>query len=157
MDATDRDEDVLVEADRALRSLVSAVGRGELDLREFDNRSAAVARATTVAQVRAALPGSRAGAELATPQAPATEPSPSNVPAVCVGSASVPGWRQWATAGAINLLVWVVIAVAAGPVYFWPMWVIGPWGLVLAVRGLHRSVTDADPPATGRHPIGLTG
>ena len=43
-------------------------------------------------------------------------------------------WVTWATVVSINVLIWFIIAVASdekGPP-FWPIWVAGPWGLVLA-------------------------
>lgn len=43
------------------------------------------------------------------------------------------GWWMWGTAVAINLVIWFIIAVAQGqdPV-FWPAFVAGPWGVLLA-------------------------
>ena len=35
----------------------------------------------------------------------------------------------------LNLVIWGIISVAtASMIYFWPIWVIGPWGLVLLGR-----------------------
>ncbi len=36
-------------------------------------------------------------------------------------------WASWFTTGLICTVVWV----AAGGGYFWPVWVIGPWGAAL--------------------------
>jgi hypothetical protein len=34
----------------------------------------------------------------------------------------------------VNLVVWTLLAVAGPDIpYFWPMWVAGPWGALLAV------------------------
>jgi len=41
------------------------------------------------------------------------------------------GWWVWGTAVSINLLIWFIISIAGGLQYFWPIWVAGPWGLVL--------------------------
>jgi hypothetical protein len=44
-------------------------------------------------------------------------------------------WSIWASVGAINVLVWVLLSLATTSlVYPWPIWVIGPWGLVLLTR-----------------------
>ncbi len=44
-------------------------------------------------------------------------------------------WIQWAVTAVICLLVWVVTSLAQGqPMGVWPIWVIGPWGVVLLVR-----------------------
>lgn len=46
-------------------------------------------------------------------------------------------WVTWATVVSINLVIWGIIALTAlSPnvevPYFWPIWVAGPWGVVLA-------------------------
>jgi hypothetical protein len=48
---------------------------------------------------------------------------------------------------AINVFL-VVVWLATGRGYFWPGWVIGGWGVLLALHGwdlyLRRPITDAD-------------
>jgi hypothetical protein len=63
-----------------------------------------------------------------------------------------PGWSPggygspvlaWAAASAINLVIWAVVSIAAlSLVYPWWIWVAGPWGVMLLVRGVseRRSV-----------------
>jgi hypothetical protein len=34
------------------------------------------------------------------------------------------------------MIWWLVTLTSNGPVYFWPMWVAGPWAAVLLVRSL---------------------
>jgi hypothetical protein len=46
------------------------------------------------------------------------------------------GWWMWGTAVGVNLLIWFIVAVVAGPPYFWPIWVAGPWGIVLLASEL---------------------
>lgn len=46
-------------------------------------------------------------------------------------------WVTWATVVSINVLIWLIISVTAFTdndqmAYFWPIWVAGPWGVVLA-------------------------
>ena len=46
-------------------------------------------------------------------------------------------WRAWTTTALIVLTVWMVTSFASSePIYFWPMWVIGPWGAVLLAQTL---------------------
>lgn len=46
-------------------------------------------------------------------------------------------WGAWLTAVLVNLAIWGAVSVSNGdPVYFWPMWVAGPWGAVLLARTL---------------------
>ena len=48
-------------------------------------------------------------------------------------------WAAWAVAVAVTMVIWVLVSVSAGEaVYFWPMWVAGPWGAVLAVTTVLR-------------------
>jgi hypothetical protein len=43
-------------------------------------------------------------------------------------------WWAWSGAVAINLVIWVLVAITGPEVpHFWPMWVAGPWGALLAV------------------------
>lgn len=39
-------------------------------------------------------------------------------------------WLPWAGVSALVLMIWFITAVAGGGSYFWPIWVIGPWGVV---------------------------
>ncbi len=49
------------------------------------------------------------------------------------------GWYAWATVVGINVMIWLLVTIGAGdPVYFWPAWVAGPWGIVLLVGTLSR-------------------
>jgi hypothetical protein len=46
-------------------------------------------------------------------------------------------WWVWATVVSINLMIWLLVSIgSSGPVYFWPIWVAGPWGAVLLVTTL---------------------
>lgn len=41
-------------------------------------------------------------------------------------------WSAWVAAVSINIVIWVLVSISAGElIYFWPMWVAGPWGAVL--------------------------
>lgn len=52
----------------------------------------------------------------------------------------------WALTAVIVLTVWAAVALGGGGGYFWPIWVIGPWGAVLALGTL-----------TGRSVLGPCG
>jgi hypothetical protein len=46
-------------------------------------------------------------------------------------------WRAWLSTALIVLTVWLATSIAAGQlIYFWPVWVIGPWGAVLLAQTL---------------------
>ena len=57
-------------------------------------------------------------------------------------------WRSWASTAAIVLVIWAVTSLVSGELrYFWPVWVIGPWGAVLLIRSLGRRGGDDGPQA----------
>ncbi len=41
------------------------------------------------------------------------------------------GWWIWGTVVAVNVLIWFLVSVTAGLQPFWPIWVAGPWGVVM--------------------------
>ena len=43
-------------------------------------------------------------------------------------------WAAWRRTAVIVLAIWAISSLAAGPHYFWPIWVIGPWGAVLLAQ-----------------------
>ncbi|TYB58130.1 DUF1707 domain-containing protein [Nonomuraea sp. PA05] len=43
-------------------------------------------------------------------------------------------WSAWAAASGINWVIWLIVSVTAGDlIYPWPLWVMGPWGVILLV------------------------
>lgn len=124
------------DRERVAERLARAHGEGRLGLTEFDDR------------VRAAH-GARTRADLAplTVDLPEPDPRPAVAAAQPAGGGRVAtGPRRralaaatavWAAVSAVNLAIWAVVALAAdGPVYPWWIWVAGPWGVALAMRGL---------------------
>ena len=44
-------------------------------------------------------------------------------------------WRSWASTAAIVVAIWAITSLATWQfLYFWPIWVIGPWGAVLLIQ-----------------------
>jgi len=53
-------------------------------------------------------------------------------------------WRSWASTALIVLSIWAVTSLVSWDLhYFWPIWVIGPWGAILLAQtvtsGGHRT------------------
>lgn len=122
------------ERDQAISALSEHYSLGRLDLDELNHRADLVFQAKTQADVVAVL------ADL-----PATQlPTPRTVQAGKAPPASVPTpsaarWRAWALTAVICLTVWLIASISQGaPDYFWPFWVIVPWGAALATRTLGR-------------------
>ena len=55
-------------------------------------------------------------------------------------------WWFYGIAVAINLMVWLLVLIGSGDAqYFWPVWVAGPWGVLLG--GLEMAYRSGDTPA----------
>jgi hypothetical protein len=125
------------EREQVAQRLHVHVGSGRLDLAEFEQRIDAAYRARTrgeLAAVVADLP------EQPRPPRAAARPARSRVMAAA--------WAPWLLAGTISMVVWSVTSIAAGALlYFWPIWVIGPWGAVLLMGTL---AATAAVPACGQ-------
>ena len=73
---------------------------------------------------------------------PAEQPAP--VPASMTGCGAGWGqdvdadsWRSWLTTALVVIGIWATISLANWELlYFWPVWVIGPWGAVLLAQTL---------------------
>ena len=139
------------DADRqaAAERLRAAHDEGRLDLYEYDNRLVKAYSSVTYADLDrlfADLPvGGSAAVVPATAAPPARVARPEREPdGLAVGFARLPIalkilWTLWATAMAINLIVWTLVGVSGGEMtYFWPAWLLVP-GVALA--GVTAAVT----------------
>lgn len=49
-------------------------------------------------------------------------------------------WGAWAMASGINWVIWLIVSLSSdGAVYPWPLWVMGPWGVILLVSTIFGS------------------
>ena len=137
------------DADRAAvaTQLGEQMSAGRLTVAEYDERLARAYAARTYGELEeltADLPR------------PAAQP-PAGAPAAhgAVHGTSVCGWsggpsreaawRNWAVVAVIVLSVWTATVIGSGELrYFWPFWVIGPWGAVLLAQTLTRGRGDDD-------------
>lgn len=119
------------ERERVVEALAEHSAAGRLALTELDQRVDAAYAAVTLAeldQVLVDLPGSGPRTDAAPmPPSGGRHEEVARRLAVPAGPAT-----SWAITAVICLAVWVATSLGSGgPAYFWPMWVIGPWGLVL--------------------------
>jgi hypothetical protein len=122
------DTDRAAVADR----LGAAMSTGRLTLSEFDERLTRAHAARTygeLAELTRDLPP--------TPSAvAAVEPGPAAAH-WCGGGSLRAAWGTWLATAALVLGIWLTTSAAAGDLlYAWPVWVIGPWGLVLVAQSL---------------------
>lgn len=129
-----------MDRDQVAAILRDALADGRLDNDEFAERLDAAYRAKTFGELdtlTADLPTS-AVVPAATDRAPAAlQPTSSADSRSDRGLRAA--WVTWAGAVSINLVIWLMVSLSNGePVYFWPMWVAGPWGAVLVVGTVAR-------------------
>ena len=133
------------DADRA--AVATALGEhmsaGRLTLEEYDERLARAYVAKTygeLAELTADLPKASRSRTPATTQnasAPAQRGQ--------WGSDDSHSWRAWASTAVIVLAIWGVASLANWELlYFWPIWVIGPWGAVLLARTITSGRDDRE-------------
>jgi hypothetical protein len=124
-------------------ALGTHMSTGRLTVAEYDDRLARAYAARTygeLAELTADLP--------ATERPPVAQPAPQPAPAAGCGGwgrASMwtggtgrrAAWGSWVTTAVIVVGIWVVTCVAtASLLYPWPVWVLGPWGVVLLAQSL---------------------
>ena len=144
------------DTDRA--AVATALGEhmsaGRLTLAEYDERVANAYAAKTFGELAALTadlpPTGRA-------QIPVPAPAPHRVAAAGPSCGPAWGgrghhnssWRSWLSTSLIVVTIWLVTSIASGGlIYFWPIWVIGPWGAVL----LAGKITGDRDDDRGRHP-----
>ncbi|NUS42129.1 MAG: DUF1707 domain-containing protein [Mycobacteriaceae bacterium] len=126
-----------VERQRVVDLLGRHLADGRIDLVEFDRRLAHVYSATTGEDLVVVLSDLPAATARRTPVAPSR----------------IPVWQRieassWLGVGLLCLGIWAAISLSVGAfTYFWPIWVIGPWGAVLAFRMLAGWESRAVKPA----------
>ena len=130
------------DRERVLEVVRQAHAEGRLTPTEFYERLEGVYEAKTFGELDELvidLPAGTAAAPLAVPspqRAAIARPDPAGRLAQMPTQLRAV-WITWATVVSINVLIWLIITVTSiggddgGPPYFWPIWVAGPWGVVL--------------------------
>jgi hypothetical protein len=129
------------DADRAAVATVLGehMAAGRLTVDEYDERLSRAYAARTYGeldQLTADLPS--------THRPPSVQPLAAGRPhtvGACGswngGGSTAAAWRSWLSTALIVVTIWAVASIAsASLLYFWPIWVIGPWGAVLLSRTL---------------------
>jgi hypothetical protein len=134
MRASDADRQEVVER------LRGALDEGRLKMDEYLERMGLAYEAVTYGDLVPLYRDLPEAKPLARPQA-AAPPAPAAAPNAQVvrrrGFATLPTplkvlWTIWGTVVSINVVVWVLVsATTAQLIYPWPLWVAGPWGVVL--------------------------
>jgi hypothetical protein len=128
MRAADADRHQVAERLRA------ALDEGRLDLTEYDERLQGAYAAKTYGDLDRLL----TDLPNAAPVVPSPPPAPPAVAGAQGGAAGA--WLRHVWAPWIKTAVWLTVIWAAAFVFFadslfyWPVWVLGPWGVLLVVR-----------------------
>ena len=138
------------DADRV--AVATALGEhmsaGRLTLAEYDERVARAYAARTfgeLTELTADLPA------VGTQPVPASAPAHSPEPQAACGPLgrwrNDHAWQAWLRTALIVTTIWLISSLTSGsPDYFWPIWVVGPWGAVL----LAKQLTGGHHPARDR-------
>jgi Domain of unknown function (DUF1707) len=130
------------DADRAAvaEALGTHMSAGRLTLEEYDDRLARAYAAKTygeLAELTADLPSPSRRAPAITEPAAVPAQRCAAAPQSQWGWDDHQSWRAWASTAVIVLVIWAATSLANWELlYFWPVWVIGPWGAVLLARTL---------------------
>jgi hypothetical protein len=129
------------DADRA--AVAEVLGRhmsaGRLTLDEFDERLARAYAARTFGELDE-LTADLPAVEPARPPVPTQPAAPAPTGESAVGRRDGwddvhSSWRSWLSTSLIVIAIWATISLANWELlYFWPVWVIGPWGAVLLAQ-----------------------
>ncbi|MEW9528959.1 DUF1707 domain-containing protein [Microbispora sp. NPDC049125] len=128
------------DRDRVAAGLREHMAEGRLSLDEFNERLEQVYESRTygeLAKLTSDLP------EIDLHRLPASSGSqPARRPVGEVKGAGKSGklqdaWKAWAAASAVNWVIWLIVGLTSGHfVYPWPVWVMGPWGVILVLSTL---------------------
>jgi uncharacterized protein DUF1707 len=137
---------------RVADQLKAALDEGRLTLDEYDDRLREVFAARTYADLKppladlpAAAPVSRSQVEPAQSGAASPQQSHGNTRKWIIGM-----WSGWLSTSLIVTAIWLATWIAGGVSdvpYFWPIWVIGPWGAVIlasTIGGLTQGQPHSD-------------
>jgi hypothetical protein len=151
----DRREDLrAADVDRQFvaERLKAAVDEGRLSLGEYDDRLKEAYAARTYGELDVILkdlPGfhSTAASQLA-PAVDAHPEAPDEQTGRVRGNNRwlVGIWSAWLVVVSVNVVVWALVSITSNEaVYFWPMWVAGPWGAVLLASTFSVRALGHDP------------
>lgn len=138
------------DRDRVAATLATAFAEGRLTRDEYEQRVAAAHRAVTfgdLAPLTADLPGTVTPTATPAPAAPVASAPPAPVPAPAVTAPDArrrkglaAAWATWAGVSLLMVVIWLGSVVTRGEdrdiPSFWPIWVIGPWGVAMVIASI---------------------
>ncbi|MEV5413890.1 DUF1707 domain-containing protein [Thermopolyspora sp. NPDC052614] len=124
------------DRDRVAEALREHMAQGRLTVEEFNERLELLYTSKTygeLARLTADLPDTDLH------NLPARSAQPAKTPAVTKKTDLRAHWAAWATVVTINWMVYFAVTLSSdGSVYPWPIWVTGPWGIILLLNTIFR-------------------
>jgi hypothetical protein len=125
-----------VDRDRVAAILREHTAQGRITMEEFNERLEQLYESKTYGQL------AKLTADL--PDVDLRHLPAKVAPAPAPRSGSHPGmraaWGAWAAASGINWVIWLIVSVTSGDlIYPWPLWVMGPWGVILLMSTIFGS------------------
>jgi hypothetical protein len=119
------------DRDRVAAVLQEHCAQGRLTVDEFNERIERLYQTKTYGEL-AVLTSDLPDIDLRTLAARSVQQRPSGEAKARQGVKAA--WAAWAMASGINWVIWLIVSVTSGDlIYPWPLWVMGPWGVVLLV------------------------
>ncbi|MGN9836505.1 DUF1707 SHOCT-like domain-containing protein [Nonomuraea sp. H19] len=116
------------DRDRVAAVLREHTAEGRITMEEFNERLEQLYQSKTYGEL-AKLTADLPDVDLRNRPAKVT---PKPVSKAGMHSGMKAAWGAWAMASGINWVIWLIVSVTAGDlIYPWPLWVMGPWGVIL--------------------------
>ncbi|MFI6505197.1 DUF1707 domain-containing protein [Nonomuraea typhae] len=126
-----------VDRDRVAAVLREHTAQGRITMDEFNERLEQLYKSRTYGEL-AKLTADLPDVDLRAHQAKAVGPAPAERAGMHPGMRAA--WGAWAVASGINWVIWLIVSVtSADLVYPWPLWVMGPWGVILLMSTIFGS------------------
>ncbi|MFD1542506.1 DUF1707 SHOCT-like domain-containing protein [Nonomuraea guangzhouensis] len=123
-----------VDRDRVAAVLREHTAQGRITMDEFNERLEQLYQSKTYGEL-ARLTADLPDVDLRNP--PAKLPGTAPAPRSGMHSGMRAAWGAWAAASSINWVIWLIVSITSGHmIYPWPLWVMGPWGVILLLSTL---------------------
>lgn len=111
--------------------LRAALDEGRLDLAEYDERLREAYAAKTYGDLDRLLADLPTSIPLMPAAPPPVRATDSSIRSAWLGHV----WGPWSKAVGFFTVIWLITSVASREVvFYWPVWFLGPWGVILALR-----------------------
>src|SRR3954447_23581142 len=136
------------DRDAVAHRLGEHMSAGRLTVAEYEDRGARAYAAKTYGELAERPRELRAGRTAGQPASVVARPQPAATGACGPWGGSRGGawsgstwhraaWASWLSTALIVTTIWLITSLSSGAfLYFWPIWVIGPWGAVLLSQTL---------------------